>query len=95
MQSPPLLLPSLSPAPPPTRPPQVNNPDFLLWLVAFVATLLLGVVEGIGAAILLSLLWTIYKSAFPRVGEAEVSQPPRSPCRIYMYEATKAQAFDL
>ncbi|KAL4440432.1 hypothetical protein ABPG75_003433 [Micractinium tetrahymenae] len=46
---------------------RVHTPDFLLWLVAFAATLLLGVVEGIGVAILLSLLWTVYKTAFPRI----------------------------
>jgi sulfate transporter 4 len=46
-------------------PPQTHLLDFAVWLVAFLATLFLGIELGLAAAIGLALLIVIFESAFP------------------------------
>jgi sulfate transporter 4 len=46
---------------------KVKKNDFLLWVVAFLGTLFLGVELGIGIAVGLSLLIVIYESARPQI----------------------------
>lgn len=48
--------------------PQVNKPDWVVWMVAFLATMLLGVFRGVLSAVAVALVLVIYKSAFPRIG---------------------------
>jgi MFS superfamily sulfate permease-like transporter len=45
--------------------PQTHLRDFAVWLVAFFATLFLGIELGLAAAIGLALLIVIFESAFP------------------------------
>jgi sulfate transporter 4 len=45
--------------------PQTHLRDFAVWLVAFLATLFLGIELGLAAAIGLALLIVIFESAFP------------------------------
>jgi sulfate transporter 4 len=46
---------------------RVRKRDFLLWIVAFLGTLFLGVLVGIGIAVLLSLLIVIHESVRPQI----------------------------
>jgi sulfate transporter 4 len=46
---------------------RVRKHDFMLWVVAFLGTLFLGVLVGIGIAVLLSLLIVIYESVRPQI----------------------------
>lgn len=61
--------------------PQTHLRDFAVWLVAFFATLFLGIELGLAAAIGLALLIVVFESAFPhtavlgRVDRTTVSVP--------------------
>jgi len=46
---------------------KVKKSDFMLWVVAFIGTLVLGVIVGISVAIGLSLVIVIYQSARPQI----------------------------
>jgi len=46
---------------------KVKKTDFFLWMTAFLGTLFLGVMIGLGAAIGLSLVIIIYESVFPQI----------------------------
>lgn len=46
---------------------RIRKHDFVLWVVAFLGTLFLGVLIGIGIAVLLSLVIVIYESARPQI----------------------------
>lgn len=46
---------------------RVKKQDFLLWIVAFCGTLLLGVLKGIALAVVLSLVIVIYESVRPQI----------------------------
>lgn len=46
-----------------------DKKDFFMLLATFVSTLLLGIEEGIGIGVLLSLTWIIYRSAYPHFAE--------------------------
>lgn len=48
---------------------QVNKPDWMVWVVALLSTMCLGVQMGIGVSVGLALVLVIYRSAFPRIGE--------------------------
>merc|ERR1719276_509261 len=45
----------------------VRKNDFMLWMVAFLGTLFLGVLIGIGLAVFLSLVIVIYESVRPQL----------------------------
>ncbi len=47
---------------------KVKKSDFVLWMVAFLGTIFLGVMIGLGAAIGLSIVIVIYEAVFPQVG---------------------------
>ena len=46
---------------------KINKKDLLLWLMSFLGTLFLGVELGIGIAVLTSLIFVIYESAYPHI----------------------------
>lgn len=46
---------------------KVKKTDFLLWITAFLGTLFLGVMLGLGIAIALSIVIIIYESVFPQI----------------------------
>ncbi len=46
----------------------MNKPDWVVWMVAFLFTMFLGVEAGISVSVGLALVLVIYKSAFPRIG---------------------------
>ena len=41
--------------------------EFLLWVVTFVSTLLLGVINGIVVAVIFSILLVVYRSSYPNI----------------------------
>jgi sulfate transporter 4 len=47
---------------------KVKKSDFLLWVTAFLGTLFLGVMIGLGTAIVLSITIVIYEAVFPQIG---------------------------
>jgi sulfate transporter 4 len=46
---------------------KVKKSDFILWMAAFLGTLFLGVMIGLGTAIMLSITIVIYEAVFPQV----------------------------
>jgi sulfate transporter 4 len=47
---------------------KVKKSDFILWMTAFLGTLFLGVMIGLGTAIMLSISIVIYEAVFPQIG---------------------------
>lgn len=48
---------------------KTDKKDFVMLLATFIATLSLGIEEGIGVGVVLSLVWVIYRSAYPHLAE--------------------------